>query len=193
MYCTSNYAVVPELKNVDYASPDTTLIKESPLSIGTVRQLINAAHQKPVVAPERLFVVVASSIAQEAQHAFLKILEEPPQTSRFVLVIPNKEKLLPTVLSRLQVVDVENERDNTPWNEFIKLSYRQRLELIAEKTKSRDLLWINDIIEAAAEQSVSSELATRQSVQLALIHKDDRGASRKMLLEELALSLPIGG
>jgi len=45
-----------------------------------------------------------------AQNAFLKILEEPPKNVVFVLSTDNPHKILPTIISRLKVVNLKDEK-----------------------------------------------------------------------------------
>lgn len=42
----------------------------------------------------------------EAQNAFLKILEEPPANTLFVLTTDNQYKILPTIISRSKVINL---------------------------------------------------------------------------------------
>ena len=48
----------------------------------------------------------ADRLVTEAQNAFLKTLEEPPKNSNFILVTGNRKMLLPTILSRCQLISV---------------------------------------------------------------------------------------
>lgn len=48
----------------------------------------------------------AEAMSGEAQNAFLKLLEEPRAGLTFILTTPHTEDLLPTILSRVQVVQV---------------------------------------------------------------------------------------
>lgn len=50
----------------------------------------------------------AGSLTIEAQNAFLKLLEEPPADTVMILTAANTRDLLPTVLSRLQVINVHS-------------------------------------------------------------------------------------
>lgn len=46
----------------------------------------------------------AECMNKEAQNSFLKTLEEPPADSQFILATGNKSKLLPTTISRCQLL-----------------------------------------------------------------------------------------
>lgn len=45
----------------------------------------------------------------EAQNAFLKLLEEPPENVEFLLVVSNHYNLLPTLVSRTKIIRLERE------------------------------------------------------------------------------------
>ena len=50
----------------------------------------------------------ANTMGVEAQNAFLKLLEEPPQNTYFILTAPSAENLLPTIKSRTQNITLHN-------------------------------------------------------------------------------------
>lgn len=50
---------------------------------------------------EKIIVLMADSYRIEAQNFLLKLLEEPPKNIKFLIVIPSKNLLLPTIKSRL--------------------------------------------------------------------------------------------
>lgn len=49
-----------------------------------------------------------------AQNSFLKLLEEPPSNVQFILSTDNKNRLLPTIISRVKIVKLQrgNKREN---------------------------------------------------------------------------------
>ena len=56
---------------------------------------------------ERYIVLNARKYNIYAQNAMLKILEEPPPKTHFILIAPAKSILLPTILSRLPIYIVD--------------------------------------------------------------------------------------
>ncbi|TKX31822.1 DNA polymerase III subunit delta' [Campylobacter estrildidarum] len=50
---------------------------------------------------EKIIVLMAHNFRIEAQNFLLKLLEEPPQNVKFLIVVPSKNLLLPTIKSRL--------------------------------------------------------------------------------------------
>ena len=84
------------------SSLDVYIHAHSFTGIEDVRGIRRMAFLAPYNSSERLLVLLhAEGLRQEAAHAFLKILEDPPRTALFVLCAPNRFSLLPTLRSRL--------------------------------------------------------------------------------------------
>jgi len=62
---------------------------------------------------KKFFILSMDGITIEAQNALLKLLEEPSEYAHFFLIIPSAHLLLPTVKSRLEIVDL---RDTKTFN-----------------------------------------------------------------------------
>jgi DNA polymerase-3 subunit delta' len=78
-------------------APDDT----GKIKIDVVREVIAKAGFRPFEARRRVVVFdEADALVEQAQHALLKTLEEPPSASMFVLVSSLPDSLLPTVRSR---------------------------------------------------------------------------------------------
>lgn len=76
--------------------------------IDTIRQLRQNAWLLPGEAPCRVCVLCgAENMTDQAQNALLKILEEPPEHTVFILTVENRAMLLPTILSRVQTIRLE--------------------------------------------------------------------------------------
>ncbi len=75
------------------------------IRIDDLRRLEHEAGLKPVMAPRKVFVIDdAHRMTTDAPEAFLKTLEEPPDRTVMILVLPRLRALPPTVLSRCQIV-----------------------------------------------------------------------------------------
>ncbi|MBO5733771.1 MAG: hypothetical protein J6R66_02630 [Clostridia bacterium] len=76
------------------------------LGVEEVRQQIIAeAYLKPRNTQRKIFIIEqGDELSPAAQNALLKVLEEPPSYVTFIICVTSKEKLLPTVLSRSQVI-----------------------------------------------------------------------------------------
>lgn len=167
------------------------------VGIDDVRKITLAAAIRPDKGDTRLIVVCAKSINFEAQQALLKILEEPPASTKFLLILPLGANLLPTVLSRLSVLARETGEDTLPveFVEFETLSYADRLALVANKMLKKDVEWTHAMGSGLKvylkEAKNKLPLSTLKTLTFITEELSGRGASNKMLLEELSLSLPI--
>ena len=73
------------------------------IRIAQIRALCESLSMKPYEARRR-FVIISDSQAMnpEAGNAILKLLEEPPDRTLFILLAPQSSDLLPTIASRCQ-------------------------------------------------------------------------------------------
>jgi DNA polymerase-3 subunit delta' len=71
-----------------------------------IRQLRNLAYTRPFEFPRRIFIIDdVQTIHWQAVDLLLKVLEEPPATTSFILVCPNPYELRATIRSRcLQIL-----------------------------------------------------------------------------------------
>ena len=168
------------------------------ITIDDARSLTLLSEQRPFEAKKRVFVLVTTDIALEAQNALLKLFEEPPRHAEFYVVVPKTAFLLPTLRSRLASLEegiIEQGTDtNDSYASFVCLSYAKRLQLIAEKTKAKDVAWIEDVVrgfEVSTEKATTHKEVMLKTVLLIRSYIGSKGASTKMLLEELALVLPV--
>ena len=75
--------------------------------IDDARAVKSQAETRPVHGSgKKIFILTMSAITSEAQNALLKLLEEPPEYAHIFLVLPSAHLLLPTVKSRLSMLDV---------------------------------------------------------------------------------------
>jgi DNA polymerase III delta prime subunit len=86
-------------------------------SIEVVRDLKRFLSRKPLQSEFNLGLLTeAHNLSLEAQNALLKTLEEPPGLSRIILTATNTSSLLPTIISRCEVVEAEIINENPPLN-----------------------------------------------------------------------------
>jgi hypothetical protein len=189
-------SLVPEVYKTQ--SSDVTHIILDRFSIDDARQLSVDALQKPVDSEYRVFVLVVKKLPEESQNALLKLFEEPPTQTRFYIVLPQAGMMIPTLHSRVYVETSEEggavSAKNDTFASFLADTYADRLTTIASITKKKELQTIEDIIrgveEYASKRSVKNpELLS--SILFVRKYAKTPGASAKMLLEELALSLPV--
>lgn len=80
--------------------------KQKTLKIDTVREFTRFVYQKATLSPWKIFILNdAHTLNTNAQNAMLKMLEEPPDKTIFILVAAKKNLLLPTIISRSHAVE----------------------------------------------------------------------------------------
>jgi len=81
------------------------IIKTEKIGVDRIRELIRALSLKPVEAKRRVALLTNFETANdEAANAFLKTLEEPPGEAMLLLTTDQMDALLPTILSRCEIV-----------------------------------------------------------------------------------------
>jgi len=104
------------------SDPDCLLIEQG--TIGAVRQAKTWLAKKPFSGQKKIVIIIeAQNLTIPAQNALLKTLEEPPAESLIILTTPNPALLLPTVVSRCQIIHLQQKE-----NRFLKeTSLRQEI------------------------------------------------------------------
>lgn len=165
--------------------------------IEEARALITAASLKNF--KETVFLVAAAAMTTEAQQALLKLLEEPQEGTTFVIMVSHGV-LLPTVKSRMLPYPIVLEVDTNlkDAKKFLSLSGKERSDFIAkllkddEGTKERVREFVN-ALEAELHKRVGEPKAREALADIAMVrdYLRDRSPSLKMLLEHLAIGLPV--
>ncbi len=91
--------------------PDVQIIsaKQGYKSIRTddVRELRLDAYLAPNESFYKIYIISDGSLMNEqAQNVLLKILEEPPQRVKFIILCKSRFSMLPTIRSRVQIFDI---------------------------------------------------------------------------------------
>lgn len=77
---------------------------KSEIPIDSIRGLIKSLSLRATEARRAVLIGEAGSLSEEAQNSLLKLIEEPPQRTVFILAIPALSAILPTVASRTQKI-----------------------------------------------------------------------------------------
>lgn len=97
--------------------------KEIPVDL--IRDIISEVYIKPYIFRKKIVIINnADKMNINAQNAILKILEEPPSYTVFILVVSNMLAVLPTIVSRGSVIN------------FAPLSHGAVKEILKEKYDS---------------------------------------------------------
>ncbi len=111
--------------------PDIIYVShEKPNSIGIhdVREQMNASIGiKPYSSDYKIYIVdEAEKMTAEAQNALLKTIEEPPAYAVIFLLTTNLGKLLPTILSRCVVLNIQPVKDELIKKHLLSLGVEER-------------------------------------------------------------------
>ena len=180
--------------------------------IDDARELVAQASLKR--EGESTYLIGASTLATEAQQALLKLFEEPRPGLQFMLVVPHGS-VLETLRSRMMTWEESHQpagqkssgrpssSDTTRLfaqqaADFLKASGKERSDIIAAilkddegvKERVRELL---DGLESELHKKIADPAARAALRDIAIVrdYVRDRSPSLKMLLEHLALSVPI--
>ena len=95
-----------------FKHPDILVIKAQPhITIAQIRRLQKNLSRKPFQFNRQIALILeAQKMTIPAQNAFLKLLEEPNQYTIIYMATPNSQQLLPTLLSRSQLINLPGER-----------------------------------------------------------------------------------
>lgn len=75
-------------------------------SVADIRNLIEQVRIPPQKGSYKVYIIdEVHMLSSAAFNAFLKTLEEPPQHAIFILATTEKQKIIPTILSRCQIFD----------------------------------------------------------------------------------------
>ena len=75
-------------------------------SVDDIRNLTDQVRIPPQIGRYKVFIIdEVHMLSTAAFNAFLKTLEEPPEYAVFILATTEKQKVIPTILSRCQIYD----------------------------------------------------------------------------------------
>lgn len=179
------------------------------LGIDEGRSINEMQSRRAVSSSRRIFIISANFITKEAQNSLLKMFEEPSGGAVFFLIIPSASILLPTLRSRMMIVNlnhIESSDDSTETalfdaKKFIKSAIAERLAIvkkiadkIADEEASRSVVvdFLDDLEREVLNKYDTSDAKKKNLFLFDEIDKcrnyaGDRSPSIKILLEHVAL------
>ncbi len=185
------------------------------ITVAQVRELIAIASRRPISSPFQLHLLDAENLTFEAQQALLKILEEPPSYVLIYISTPNLEILLPTIISRLKLINLETipkisneirKEYATFWKDILSQNPWQRLLMTDDFAKDRlttlewldrQLLYLQNIMETdlmrdTSELNLNLHQVAYSLRQLLLTKKYlENNVATKLALDQMFLNLPV--
>ena len=135
--------------------------------IEEMKNLIDKVRIPPQIGKYKVYIIdEVHMLTTQAMNAFLKTLEEPPKHIVFVLATTEKNKILPTILSRCQIYDFNRISDVEIVEALINICKQENfkfedeaLSIIARKSDGslRDSLTILDRIVSFTNKNITTE------------------------------------
>ena len=132
-----------------------------------MKNLIDKVRIPPQIGKYKVYIIdEVHMLTTQAMNAFLKTLEEPPKHIVFVLATTEKNKILPTILSRCQIYDFNRISDVEIVETLINICKKENfkfddeaLSIIARKSDGslRDSLTILDRIVSFTNKNITTE------------------------------------
>ena len=134
-------------------------------SVEDIRNLTEQVRIPPQSGKYKVYIIdEAHMLSTQAFNAFLKTLEEPPPHAKFILATTEKNKIIPTILSRCQIFDfrrisiddISNHLEYIANQENI-IFEKEALNLIANKSDGslRDALSLFDMLISYSKNEIT--------------------------------------
>jgi DNA polymerase-3 subunit gamma/tau len=153
--------------NEDFAFNVFELDAASNNSVDDIRSLIEQVRIPPQKGNYKVYIIdEVHMLSSAAFNAFLKTLEEPPQHAIFILATTEKQKIIPTILSRCQIFDFRRISIKDAQTYLATIAQREgvnaeddALHLIAQKADGamRDALSIFDRMVSYAGKTLTAK------------------------------------
>ena len=165
--------------------PDIYMLKPESMGgtikIEQIRDMQKIASQTPHMSERQIVVIYpAEAMNQAAASALLKILEEPAPSTQFILIAAHADLLLPTIVSRCQIIQVDSHVSNDdilrqgetyPDTSVRALLSNQRFQLLDNlDALLRKHLSVSDVAEKWSEQPTEDMLWFFSCILIKLIH-----------------------
>lgn len=191
-------------------NPDFCRISLDTFKINDARELKSMQCEKGL-GDKKIFLISANNFLLEAQNTLLKIFEEPIINTHFFLVVPNKDILLKTLISRFYLVQTKSklEKEIQMAENFITMPLKDRLDFIKDllkedeegtgdmmSSRSKASAFLN-ALESVVHQKIMFNMYKVKNIsffdQILKVREyiNQPGSSLKILLESVALVTPI--
>ncbi len=141
-------------------------------SVDDIRNLIDQVRYAPQSGKYKVYIIdEVHMLSNAAFNAFLKTLEEPPSYAIFILATTEKNKVIPTILSRCQIYDFNRIEIPDIKGKLIDILSKEKIEfddealhVIAQKADGamRDALSTLDLIRTFSKDSkITLDIVTK--------------------------------
>lgn len=156
---------------------------------------------------KKVFIISVNKFSLDAEHALLKLFEEPKNNTHFFLIIPDKNALLSTLFSRFYFIPSSvGSKHTEEAKNFIKMSLNNRINFLkdflvedeeneeaveTDSVRAKSLRFLN-LIETELNNNKNKNSLAPSFEQIFKVRKFLRqpGSSTKSLMESVALLIP---
>jgi DNA polymerase III gamma/tau subunit len=149
--------------------------------------------------PTAIVINSIDAATEEAQNAFLKNLEEPQQNLYYILTADSLIKVLPTIISRCQIIKMPNAKcqmlnENSKLNNFLKLTVGEKLAFVDQiKDRGEAKALVLDLITFLHQTLIKAENKTETAKNLKISVKTlnhlEANGNVNLQLTNLAINL----
>ena len=193
-----------ELKFSIHSNPDFWYGEYDTMDTEDSRTLKELHYNRPTVSDKKIFVLQANFITEKAQNAMLKFFEEPVGGTHFFIIIPSINGIIPTLRSRLMIVEHESVASLSKINakSFLKMSVGERMDAVKklaesisdeEESKIQVVKFFNALemeIAKKADMKDKNIVWVLESLEKVRQYSNEQSPSLKMLMEYVAMTIP---
>ena len=162
-----NKSSIENDENHDYSFNIFEIDAASNNKTDDIRDLIEKVRIPPQIGRYKVYIIdEVHMLSKQAENAFLKTLEEPPTHIVFILATTEKNKILPTILSRCQIYDFNRIKEDEICKALIKICKKEdfkfeeeAISIISRKSDGslRDSLTILDRVVSYTNKNITTE------------------------------------
>ena len=186
--------------------------KETSIGIDQIREMQKNLVLKPFVEKQKICLISeAQNLTNDAQNALLKTLEEPPENCRIILTATSESFLLPTIVSRCQIISLSNgqpgrltkeEEKNLSdtFKNLISISYGKRFLLLEKEGVTKDkqtaVQWLEKLTVILRQPLLKSPPDSQHYLDILRTINQARSllslnVNTRLVMENFLLDLPI--
>ena len=162
-----NKSSIENDENHDYSFNIFEIDAASNNKTDDIRDLIEKVRIPPQIGRYKVYIIdEVHMLSKQAENAFLKTLEEPPAHIVFILATTEKNKILPTILSRCQIYDFNRIKEDEICKALIEICKKEdfkfeeeAISIISRKSDGslRDSLTILDRVVSYTNRNITTE------------------------------------
>lgn len=204
--CQENHIDKFDIGIIESTSSSSTV---KSIGIEEIRSFQKKVFLKPFKSKIKAIILkINQNFTIEAQNALLKVLEEPPLNTIIILTVSNHDILLPTILSRCRIIElnqkieISEEESAQYFNlliSLLSLGIGGRLKLAQDigKNKEEATFWLEKMILAIRKKIIQDQVSqcSRLLISFQDTHKvlSTTNANQRLAIENLFLNLnPMG-